>query len=245
MVPNNRATFKEYCLRKLGKPVIEINIDDDQLDDRVDEALRYYYDYHFDGSEKVYLKHQVTAQDIANKYIALPDNVTGAVEVFPIGGALQSNNMFSIRYQIVLNELYSLTSHSMIPYYMTMTHLALLEELLVGKQPIRYNRNANLLYIDQSWDLITEGCYLIVVAYQVIDPDVYVRAWSDFLLQRYATCLIKEQWGANLIKFKDMPLPGGMKFNGEKIYDDAVAERIKIESEIATSWSLPAGDMIG
>ena len=244
MVPNNRATFKEYCLRRLGKPVIEINIDDDQVDDRVDEALRYYYDYHFDGAEKVFLKHQVTAEDMQNRFIRLPDNITGAVDIFPIGGALQTNNMFNIRYQITLNELYTLTSVSMIPYYMTMSHLALLEELLVGKQPLRYNRNANLLYLDMSWDIVTEGTYLIIVAYQVINPDVYVRAWSDILLVRYATALIKQQWGQNLIKFQDMPMPGGMKFNGAKLYDDATSEVKELQQEFFLN-SIPATDMIG
>ncbi|MGZ4850599.1 MAG: hypothetical protein ACXV2C_04385, partial [Candidatus Bathyarchaeia archaeon] len=106
-------------------------------------------------------------------------------------------------------------------------------------------RNTNILYIDTGWDNISVGSFLIVVAYEVINPDVYVRAWSDFLLQRYAVCLIKEQWGTNLIKYKDMPLQGGMKFNADKIYDDAVNERLRLEREIATNWSLPAIDMIG
>lgn len=244
MVPNSRATFKEFCLRKLGKPVLEINIDDDQLDDRIDEALRYYYDYHFDGTEKVFLKHQITAQDLTNKYIQLPDNIIGAVEIFPIGGALQTNNMFSIRYQFLLNELYNLTSMAILPYYMTMTNIAEMEQWLVGKQPIRYNRNANLLYIDQSWDLIAEGVYLIVVAYQVINPDVYVRAWSDYWLQEYATCLIKLNWAGNMSKFVDMPMPGRMKFNAAALKQEALADKTRIEQQIRDS-SLPACDMIG
>lgn len=244
MVPNNRATFKEYCLRKLGKPVIEINIDEDQLDDRVDEALHYYYDYHFDGAEKVFLKHQITAEDVVNRYVKLPDNIIGAVDVFPIGRAIQTNNMFNIRYQILLNDMYTLTNVSLIPYYMTMMHLAQFEELLVGKQPLRYNRNANLLYLDMSWDIVTEGDYLVFVVYQVVNPDLYVRAWSDVLLVRYATALIKQQWGENLIKFQDMPMPGGMKFNGAKIYDDATAEVKEVEHQFFLN-SLPAQDMIG
>lgn len=244
MVPNSRATFKEYCLRKLGKPVIEINIDDDQLDDRVDEALRFYYDYHFDGTERIYLKYQVTDQDIANRYITLPDNIIGAVEIFPIGNALNINNIFSIRYQITLNDLYSLTSVSMIPYVMEMTHLQFLEQLLVGKQPIRYNRNANLLYIDQDWTIIDSGDYMIVHCFQVIDPDVYVRAWSDWQLQVLATSLIKENWGEQLSKFQDMPMSGGMKFNGQRIKEEAKQEKEAIMRDIRLS-SLPATDMIG
>jgi hypothetical protein len=244
VIPKNRNEFKEFCLRKLGKPVLEINVDEDQVDDRVDEALKYYYDYHFDGSEKVYIAHQLTASDITNKYIALPDNIWGAVEIFPIGNAIQSNNMFNIRYQFTLNELYSLTSISLIPYYMSMWHLAQMEELLVGKQPIRYNRNANLIYLDMSWDMVTEGAYIIIVAYQVIDPNLYVRAWSETLLQRLATALIQESWGRNLTKFEGLSLPGGMKFNGRSVLEEAQREIKLVKQEIRDS-GLPAGDMIG
>ena len=134
-VPNSRDQFKEYCLRKLGKPVIEINVDDDQVDDRVDEALKKYYDFHFDGSDKIYYKHQVTETDKVNKYITMPENILGVVNLFPISDpSVRSDDIFNIRYQIALNDLYTLTSVSMVPYYMVMEHLALIQELLVGKQ---------------------------------------------------------------------------------------------------------------
>jgi hypothetical protein len=135
--PTSRATFKEYCLRSLGKPVIEINVDDDQVDDRVDEALKYYWDYHFDGSEKLYYKYQVTDQTKADRYITMPENVIGVINLFPVGQALNTNNLFNIRYQIALNDLYTLTSVSMVPYYMAMQHVQFLEQMLVGQQPIR------------------------------------------------------------------------------------------------------------
>lgn len=243
-IPTSRATFKEYCLRKLGKPVIEINVDDDQVDDRIDEALRFYYDYHFDGAERVYYKYKITAADITNRYITMPDNITGAVDLFPVGMSMNTNNIFSIRYQIALNDLYTLTSVSMVPYVMAMEHIQWLEQILVGRQPLRYNRNTNLLYIDCDWSLFNVGDYIIVVAYQVINPDVYVRAWSDILLQRLATVLIKEQWGEQLSKYQDMPLQGGMKFNGQAIKTEAKAERATIEKLIMDT-ALPATDMIG
>ena len=136
-VPQSKADFKEYCLRKLGKPVIEINVDDDQVDDRVDEALRFYWDYHFDGTEKVYYKYQITQVDKNNKYITMPDNIIGVVNIFPVGQALNTNNLFNIRYQIALNDLYTLTSVSMVPYYMALQHVQFLEQFLVGQQPLR------------------------------------------------------------------------------------------------------------
>lgn len=244
-VPTTRATFKEYCLRALGKPVIEINVDDDQVEDRIDEALKYYYDYHFDGSEKVYYKHQITDQDKTNKYITMPENIIGVINLFDLGSALGTNNLFNIRYQIALNDLYTLTSVSMVPYYMALQHIQFLEYLLVGKQPIRYNRHTNKLYLDMDWDRVETGNFLIVEAYEVIDPVTYTDAWGDRWLARYCTQLIKRQWGTNLKKFEGMQMPGGLKFNGQQIYDEADAEIKKLEDEMINSYSLPVTDMIG
>lgn len=244
--PTTKAEFKEYCLRKLGKPVIEINVDDDQVDDRVDEALRYWWDYHFDGSDKVYYKHAITETDVTNKYITLPENIIGAVSIFSMGDpSIRSDDMFNIRYQIALNDLYTLTNVSLVPYYMVMEHLALMNELLVGKQPIRYTRHKDRLYVDMDWNTVAVGEYLLVEAYEVVDPDTYTDAYNDRWLQNYATALIKRQWGSNLTKFTGMTLPGGVQFNGEKIYDDAVAEIQKMEDEMISSYSLPVLDMIG
>lgn len=244
-IPTTRAEFTEYCLRKLGKPVIEINVDDDQVSDRIDEALQYFYDYHFDGSEKTYYKKVIDDTDKANKYITMPDNIIGAVNIFDMGSAIGLNNIFNIRYQIALNDLYTLTSVSMVPYYMAMSHVQFLEQLLIGKKPLRYNRHMNKLYIDMDWDQIATGNYVIVEAYQIVDPAVYTKAWNDRWLQRYASCLIKQQWGQNLKKFEGMKMPGGLTFNGQKIFDEATEERNSLEKEMIYTYSLPATDMIG
>lgn len=243
--PTDKASFKEYCLRALGKPVIEINVDDDQVDDRIDEALKYYWDYHFDGAEKTFFKYQITDQVKADKYVPVPENIIGVVNLFPIGQALNTNNLFNIRYQIALNDLYTLTSVSMVPYYMALTHVQFLEQMLVGQQPIRYNRNINRLYIDMDWNIVTTGDYIIAEAYQVVDPDVYADVWKDRWLLRYATCLIKQQWGNNLKKFQGIQMPGGITFNGQQIYDEATKERMDLEQEMIFSYSLPVTDMIG
>lgn len=244
--PTTKAEFKEYCLRKLGKPVIEINVDDDQVDDRIDEALRYWYDYHFDGSDRIYYKHQLTDEDKANKYVTLPENIIGAVRVFQIGDpSIRADDLFNIRYQIALNDLYTLTNVSLVPYYMVMEHLALVTELLVGQQPIRYTRHKDRLYVDMDWNTLPVGTFLLVEAYEVVDPNVWTDAWNDRWLQNYATALIKRQWGSNLTKFTGMQLPGGVQFNGEKIYDDAIEEIRRMEDEMISSYSLPVLDMIG
>lgn len=242
-LPTNRTEFTEYCLRSLGKPVININVDNSQIDDRIDEALKMYWDYHYDGTEKIYYKYEVTPQTKIDKYVPMPENVIGVVNLFPFGVGYGTGDIFNIQYQIALNDLYTLTSVSMVPYYTAMTHISFLEEMLVGKQPIRYNRHMNRLYIDMNWDRIADGQFIVAEAYQVVDPDVYTKAWSDRWLMKYATALIKEQWGTNLTKFSGVELPGGVMFNGERILSDAREERLKLEKDIILSN--PPMDMIG
>jgi hypothetical protein len=243
--PTSRAEFKEWCLRKLGKPVIEINVDSDQVDDRVDEALSYYWDYHFDGTEKVYAKYQITQTDINNKYLAVPENVIGVVNLFPIATGLIGSSMFSARYQFVLNNIHEFVNYNMINYYMSFQYLGFMEELLVGRQPIRYNRHVNKLYIDADWDNLPVGTWVIYECYQVVDPTTYPDVWKDRWLQNYAAAKIKYQWGSNLTKFSDMQLPGGVRFNGEKILGDAQEEITKMEQEMISSYSLPVHDLMG
>lgn len=243
--PTTRASFKEYCLRRLGKPVIEINVSNEQADDRIDDAIKFFTDYHFDATEKVFYKYALTQTDFDNKYIAIPENILGVVNVFDPGQLTGVDNMFNIRYQIALNDLYTLTSVSLVPYYMTMQHLQFIEQILVGRFPIRYNRHMNRLYLDMDWQRFKVGNFIIAEAYQVVDPEAFTSFWGDRWLQKYATALIKRQWGENLTKFIGMTMPGGVQFNGQKILDDAVREIGEIEHEVINSYSLPVTDMIG
>lgn len=245
--PTSKATFAEFCLRKLGKPVIEINIDDDQVDDRIDEALSYYADYHFDGTSKEYAKFTVTADDITNQYLTVPENIIGVINIFDIGDSLSTSNLFNIRYQIALNDLYDLSKHDymLTSYYMNMQNIQFMEELLVGKQPLRYNRHINRLHIDMDWQKVKVGDVIIAEAYQVVDGTTYTDIWKDRWLQNYATAKIKYQWGSNLTKFEGLQLPGGVTFNGAKILDDSLEEIRKLEDEMQSAYSLPVMDMIG
>lgn len=245
-IPSSRSEFKEFCLRKLGKPVIEINVDDDQVNDRIDEALKFYQDYHYDGSEKFYLKHQITATDISNEYIPVSNNTIGVTNVFPIGVGLNTNNLFNLRYQLSLNEIVNWTGVRLHNYTMSMERIALMEELLVGKQPLRFNRHQDRLYLDIDWSTkVSVGEYLIFETYRSLDPDTYTDVWGDWWLQKYATALIKKQWGSNLIKFEGLQMPGGVSFNGERIFEEAKDEVQKMEDEMIEKYSLPATDMIG
>jgi len=245
-VPSTRTELKEFCLRKLGKPVIEINIDDDQMEDRIDEALAYYHDYHFDGAEKTFLKHVVTAANKTNNYIDITDgNIIGIVNIFDIGDATSTNNLFNVRYQIALNDLYDLARYDLVPYFMNMMNIRFIEEMLIGKQPLRYNRHINKLHIDMDWGKVAVGNYLVAEVYSKIDPETYSDVYSDRWLLRYTTSLFKVQWGQNLSKFVGMTLPGGIQFNGDQIMQQGVEDKRNLEQEMISSFSLPVTDMIG
>jgi len=243
--PTNREQFKQWCLRKLGKPVIEINVDDDQVEDRIDEAIAYWNDYHFDGVEKTFFKKELDQTDIDNQYITVPENIIGVINIFDIGDSLSTNNLFNIRYQFALNEIYDLSNYNLSNYYLAMQHIQFLEEILVGKQPIRYNRHVNKLHIDMDWEKVEVGNFIVAEAYQVLDPNTYQDMWKDRWLQNYAAAKIKYQWGTNLTKFEGMQLPGGVTFNGMQILQDAQQEIDKLEEDMIVSYSLPVTDMIG
>lgn len=244
--PATREEFKQFCLRRLGAPLLEINVDDDQVEDCIEMSFQYYYDYHYDATEKTYLAHQITQEDIDNKYVTIPDAIIGIVNIFPIGTSYSTNNLFNMRYQMALNDLFAFNYGPFAPYYMAMQNVALAEELFVGKQSLRFNRHINRLYLDMSWtDKTLVGEYLVVEGYKKIDPDTFTDVYNDRWLQRYTTAQIKKQWGENLKKFEGISMPGGVSFNGQKIWDEAKEELDVLEAEVINTYSLPVSDMIG
>lgn len=247
-IPSTRQEFKDYCLRRLGAPVIKIDVADVQVEDRIDEALKYYADYHFDATEKQYYAHQLTSTDISNKYITLPENIIGAVRIFDLtsSSSMSSTQLFDINYHIAMDVVFNIGAVQLAPYYIARQNLELIHQILNGSQPIRFSRHMNRLYIDASWSSkLIEGNYVVVEAYQVIDPEVYPDVWGDRWLARYATALIKKQWGDNLSKFVGVQLTGGVQFNGDTILASAVQELKELEDEMLVSYSLPVMDMIG
>lgn len=244
--PSTRDELKKYCLRRLGAPVVEINIDEDQMQDRIDDALSFYRDYHYDGTERNYLKHQITQDDIDNRYITVPDTVTGVIRIFPIGTGLNANNLFNLRYQITLNEVYDWAHSDFNNYVSSMERIALMQEIFVGQQPLRFARHTDRVYIDTDWEAkLTIGEYLVIECYKVLDPTTYTSVWGDWWLRQYTTQLFKRQWGENLKKFEGMQLPGGVTFNGQVIWQEANEEIQRLEEEIVTRYSMPVMDMIG
>ena len=268
-IPTTKATFASYCKRALGFGVIDINVSDDQVDDRIDEALQYFAQYHYDGVEKMYLKHKITQDTIdrcrtnattsatdkvdssvsasfeeGKNFIPVPDSIVSITQIFPFSNA-QTNSMFDIRYQLRLNDLYDFSSTSIIHYQMTMKQLDLLEHVLVGEVPIRFNQHQNRLYLDMDWEQMEADEFIIIECYRKIDPATYTDIFDDIYLKRYATALIKRQWGANLSKFNGVATLGGVTMNGEQIYSQAIEEIQRLEEQIQLSFETPIDYMIG
>lgn len=270
-LPTAREELKQYCLRRLGFPVIEINIDDAQIEDRIDDALQFFTEYHFDGVERCYIRKQITQTDIDNKYIDLlattaEDTANGVlaapaidpegksiitvIRCFQLFGNMTGGGMFDIRYQMALNDMYGLRTNNysgaMSEYNMVRSHMQMLQDMLTPEKAITFSRVTNKIYIDMDWKYQTSiGQYLMFEAYRALDPEVYGEIYNDRLLKLYATAKIKEQWGANLSKFSGVVLAGGITLNGSEIYSEARQEIEKLESEVQSKYETPPQFYVG
>ena len=250
MAVTSRATLIDYCKRKLGDPVIEINVDDDQIEDRVDEAIEYYQEYHSDATIKTYLKHLITADDVSNQYITTASDIIHVTKMFPLTSTFaNSRNFFDIKYQMMLNDMHNLASFVGDLYYyeQMQQYLSLLEMKLNGLPQVHFARRQNRLYIfgDFADEDIKVGDYVVAEVIQTINPQTHTSIYNDKWLKEYTTALIKQQWGANLIKFDGMQLPGGVTLNGRQIYDDATAEIEKLRESVRLEHELPIDFFVG
>jgi len=250
MAVTSRATLIDYCKRKLGEPVIEINVDEDQVEDRIDEALGYYQEYHSDATLKTYLKHQITSDDVSNEYITLSSDIIQVSKMFPLTSTFAaSRNFFDIKYQIMLNDMHNLATFlGDLGYYEQMQqYLSLLDMKLNGMPQVNFSRRQNRLYIfgDFADSDIQVGDYIIAEVYQIVNPETHTSVYNDKWLKEYATALIKQQWGQNLIKFEGMQLPGGVTLNGRQIYDDASNDIEKLRENIRLEHELPPDFFVG
>ena len=248
--PSSRETLIEYCLRRLGDPVIEINVDPDQLEDRVDEALQYYQEFHSDATVKTYLKHQVTASDVSNEYISVSDDVIFVKKLFPISSSFNNSmNFFDIKYQMMLNDIADLQNFAGdLSYYDQMQqYLSLLDMKLNGTPQVNFSRRQGRLYIHgdfQDKDIQADD-YIVAEVLQIVDPQTHTSVYDDMWLKAYTTALIKRQWGANLIKFEGMQLPGGVQLNGRQIFEDALNDIERLEERIRLEQELPVDFFVG
>jgi len=277
--PASRQELIDYCLRRLGAPVLEINVDDDQIDDLVDDALQYFNERHFDGVERMYLKYQISQADIdrgsakgkngvgivtttgtsnvigygttsfnfyeTSNYIQVPDSVIGIEKIFKFDTSSISGGMFSIKYQLFLNDLYYFNSVELLQYAMVKSYLEDIDFLLTTDKQVRFNKRQNRLYLDLDWGAQSAGNFLVLDCYRILDPTTHTKVYNDSFLKRYLTALIKRQWGQNLIKFRGVKLPGGIEFNGREIYEDAERELDEITKRMSMDYELPPYDFIG
>ena len=277
--PSTRQGLIDYCLRQLGAPVLEINVDDEQIDDLVDDAIQLFNERHFDGVEKMYLKYKITEEDIdrgtgkdtdgvgivtttatsadtgagtftsswyeTSNFIQVPDSVIGVEKIFKFDTSSISGGMFSIKYQLFLNDLYYFNSVNLLQYAMTKSYLEDIDHLLTTDKQIRFNQRQDRLYLDLDWGAQQVEDWIIIECYRALDPDTFAGVYNDSFVKKYLTALIKRQWGQNLIKFKGTKLPGGIELNGREIYDDAVKDLADIKERMSTEYEVPPLDMIG
>ncbi len=277
--PSSRQQLIDYCLRRLGAPILEINLDDDQIDDLVDDALQYFYERHFDGVERMYLKYKITEDDVnrgkaqgsngvgivtttgtANisgvgtasfnfyensNFIQVPDSVIGIEKIFKFDTSSISGGMWSIKYQLFLNDMYYFNSVELLQYAMVKTYLEDIDFLLSPDKQIRFNKRQNRLYLDIDWNAKSKDTFIIIDCYRILDPNDYTKVYNDSFLKKYLTALMKRQWGQNLIKFRGVKLPGGIELNGREIYEDAEREIESIRQRMSMDYELPPYDFIG
>ena len=272
--PSTRQELIDYCLRRLGAPVLEINVDDDQIDDLVDDALQYFNERHFDGVERMYLKYQITQNDIDRgkakntsgvgivtttgssgigtfsfyetaNYIQVPDSVIGIEKVWKFDTSSISGGMFSIKYQLFLNDLYYFNSVELLQYAMVKSYLEDIDFLLTTDKQIRFNKRQNRMYLDIEWGAQSAGNFIVIDCYRILNPNDFTKVYNDSFLKKYLTSLIKKQWGQNLIKFRGVKLPGGVELNGREIYDDAQRELDDLMQKMSMEYELPPYDFIG
>ena len=277
--PASRQELIDYCLRRLGAPVLEINVDDDQIDDLVDDALQYFQERHFDGVERMYLKYKITQADLdrgrgrntngvgvttttaksnvtgigtvafdfyeTSNYIQVPDSVIGIEKIFKFDTSSISGGMFSIKYQLFLNDLYYFNSVELLQYAMVKSYLEDIDFLLTTDKQIRFNKRQNRLYLDIDWGSQSKDQYIVIDCYRILDPNTFTNVYSDSFIKKYLTALIKKQWGQNLIKFRGVKLPGGVELNGREIYEDAEKELEDIKQRMSMEYELPPYDFIG
>ena len=278
--PASRNELKEYCLRQLGAPVLEINLADEQCQDLIDDSIQFFQERHFDGVLNTYLKYKITADDIDrgkakptesgvgittttatadiagssvqfdwyenSNYLQVPPAVIGVNKVFHFDGTnTVTNNMFSVKYQLFLNDVYYWGAIELLTYAMTKTYLEDIEFLLTTQKQIRFNQRMDRLYLDIDWASMTANDYIIIDCWRTLDPSDYARVWNDSFLKRYLTATMKRQWGQNLLKFQGVKLPGGIELNGRQIYDDAEKDLEVIREQMSNTYELPPLDMIG
>ena len=267
--PTSKAELITYCKRQLGEPVLQVNIDDEQVNNVIDDTFQFFNENCYNGQERCYMYHAITDDDktrLAAKsdttkvegavtttwsedtnYIPIPAHVVGISKVYGLVGNSIRSNLFGIEYRMFLNDLYAFGSLDILNYFMTKQYLETLDMVLNNGsfQQFRYTQRRDRLYLDIDKDFLEVGTNLLIECHRLIDPTDATEMYNDMFVKRYATALMKKQWGQNLIKYQNVQLPGGMNLNGREIYEDGVAAVRMIEGEVLSKYAIPPMDMIG
>lgn len=246
--PTTRKTLKEYCLRALGAPMLEINVTPDQCEDRIDEALQLYELHHNEGQVQTYLKHNLTTTDISNEYIPVPDTVIAVRRILPIRSERSSNaSMFDIRYQLHQNDIFDLSYAGTLSHYVqTKQYIDLIQLALNGYDETVFSRHEDRIYLPSTdWGLFTTADWFVIDCWRTIDPETYTEVYNDYWLKRYVTALYKRQWGLNLIKFAGLQLPGSVTLDGQTIFNEGKEDVTMLEEELRNTWAQPLSFLIG
>ena len=275
--PNSRGRLIDYALRQLGAPVLEINVDTDQLHDVLDDTLQVYEERHYEGIERMFLKYKITQEDLdrgraqgtdgvgivtttgiqtsnvtvtsnfyeTSNFISMPDHIRGVNRIFKFDTSSISGGMFSIKYQLFLNDLYYFNSVNLLQYAMTKTYLEDIDHLLTTEKQIRFNQRQDRLYLDIDWGAQQLGEFIVIDCFRALDPEQYKQIYNDPFVKRYYVAALKKQWGQNLIKFRGTKLPGGIELNGREIYDEGVRELQTLRDRMAMDYEMPPLDFIG
>lgn len=246
-VPQSRTDFQNYCLRRLGSPVIQINISSDQISDRVDDALQMFAQFHGDAVEHVFLPYQLQQTDVTNEYIQIPPAVISVVSIVPFFGASNSDGLFNLQYQMHLTDWDAFYSGGSIAGYdLAMQNLDMLQFEFDPNYSFEFKQHQQRLFIHWNWSTdITVGSYLVIECYRVLDPETYNDIYNDKWLKAYATELMRRQWGENLMKFQGTKLPGGVTLNGVAIYQEALRNIDRLEKELRSTYEEPLGFLVG
>jgi hypothetical protein len=249
--PSSRATLADFCLRRLGAPVLEINVDPDQIEDCIDDCIQLFQEYHSDGTYRTFLQHLITEEDVINTYVPISSGVHYIKQILPYNTSSLSAGagMFSVKYQIAMSDLGNGGAFfGDLQYYEQLgQYLNTMDMILTGVPITEYQRIGNRLHIFGEWwdNELDVGDYIVYEAYITFDPDDHVSLYNNIFIKNYTTALIKQRWGQNMSKFDNMTLPGGVVINGSKIMAEADQAIETLEQKLRIEYETPPDFFVG
>lgn len=241
----SRDQLKEYALRALGAPVLQINVDDNQLEDRMDDALDMFWEYHADGSVRSWVKYTLEQKDFDNEYLSLPDGILSVMRVLSIDN---QKALINLQYQMFITDIMNIkqiTTGGINGYVLTNSYLNMINDFFSYEKVVNFNKHRDQLRIDADWSTYNIGDILLIECYMIQNPEEFGETYNNYWLKQYVTALFKKQWGQNLMKFSGVNLPGNIQINGKEIYEEAKDEVKELEERLRSEFQLPVDFFVG